>query len=236
MRSPSTLPPAASRGFGGVAKPLHLTAAALWLQWAMPRRSADVQRQVEQAAPNAGTASARKPRGAARRFRASRAGTRPHSATTPASLVRLLRSGGVRPGHAEDPGAARALNAASRRNRPGTVTTAMNTQDAKRIPRLHRCARSNPCRWPTCAPCSPTNPRPTLRRARRTAGRLAGAAVSSSSRRWRRLALPEPAEMREYLDRLHPEKPPRYSRRDGDAGDHCLPPAGDARRHRGHPR
>ena len=43
--------------------------------------------------------------------------------------------------------------------------------------------------------------------------------------------------MREYLDRLNPEKPPQvFARRDGDAGHHRLPPAGHARRHRGHPR
>ena len=43
--------------------------------------------------------------------------------------------------------------------------------------------------------------------------------------------------MQPYLDRLTPEKPPRYSRAvHGDAGDHRLPAAGHPRRHRGHPR
>ena len=51
---------------------------------------------------------------------------------------------------------------------------------------------------------------------------------------WRFQSRPE---MREYLDRLQPREAAEVlARRAGDAGHHRLPPAGDARRHRGHPR
>jgi segregation and condensation protein B len=42
---------------------------------------------------------------------------------------------------------------------------------------------------------------------------------------WRFQSRPE---LRPYLDRLHPEKPPQVQQGyAGNAGHHCLPPAGD---------
>ena len=74
-------------------------------------------------------------------------------------------------------------NAASRRDRPGDSDDCHEHTDAKRILEAALLCAQQPCRWPTCAPCSPTNSRPTrARRARRTAGRLAGRGVDSS--RW----------------------------------------------------
>ena len=58
--------------------------------------------------------------------------------------------------------------------------------------------------------------------------------LANLSSGWRFQTRPD---FQKFVDRLNPDKAPRYSaRRDGDAGDHRLPAAGVARRHRGHPR
>ena len=56
-----------------------------------------------------------------------------------------------------------------------------------------------------------------------------GVEIVNISTGWRFQSRPE---MRRYLERMNPEKPPKYfACYPGDAGNYCLSPAGDARRH-----
>ena len=99
--------------------------------------------------------------------------------------------------------------------RPGADAAARHG-DAVRRPGRRRHA---------CAHCS-TSWRSDWARARRRAGRLASG-----------LALPEPRrDARVSRPAASGEAAALLARRARDAGHHCLPPAGDARRHRGHPR
>ena len=73
--------------------------------------------------------------------------------------------------------------------------------------------------------------------ARRTGARLARTAAIELVDAGQRLALPEPARDARVPRPAAPrEAAALFARGAGDAGDHRLPPAGDARRHRGHPR
>ena len=79
----------------------------------------------------------------------------------------------------------------------------------------------------------PRHPAPP---ARRTARGLVGAR-GRTGQPGERLALPDAAGVPAVRRAAQPgQAPALFARRDGDAGDHRLPPAGDARRRRGHPR
>ena len=90
----------------------------------------------------------------------------------------------------------------------------MNTADAKRVleTALDLLARSR-CRCASCACCSTTSSAPT--RSRRCSTNCSdewaqrGVELVSVASGWRFQSRPE---MRDYLDRLHPEKPPSYTR------------------------
>ena len=114
----------------------------------------------------------------------------------------------------------------------------MNTQDAKRVLETALiCAQPAAAAARMRALFADELGADTLRAlldelARDWAGR--GVELVALASGWRFQSRPE---MREYLARLQPrEAAALFARRAGDAGDHRLPPAGDARRHRGHPR
>ena len=91
---------------------------------------------------------------------------------------------------------------------------AMNTQEAKRVLETALICATQPLPLARHAHAVRRRDRPrhAARAARRTAcatGRAAASNWSRWPRGWRFQSRPE---MREYLDRLHPEKPPKYSR------------------------
>jgi segregation and condensation protein B len=89
----------------------------------------------------------------------------------------------------------------------------MNTQDAKRVLETALICANQPCRCARCAICSMTRSEPIPcapmldELVRDWEGR--GVELVSIASGWRFQSRPE---LREFLDRLHPEKPPKYSR------------------------
>ena len=109
--------------------------------------------------------------------------------------------------------------------------------EAKRILEAALLASPEPLSLAELKRCSTTRSAPTRCAPARRAARGLERARGRAGEPRERLALPDAARVPAVPRAPAPEKPPRYSRAvHGDARDHRLPPAGDARRHRGHPR